>query len=389
METTSTTSTKWRDDEKNLYFVRKVNEAYERLPFSREYEGVLDQPPVKIEWEIGPNLPVAWKGGVAGLFGDEMAMVGGLWMPGRDNLAYAYHTKDRTYSEIPPPPYATEYTQGAYDGQALYVIGGRAAGGKVSQLTRTGEGRWRWRALPPLPESTKGRWLAATGVVPGKWLFLVAGHPTGTPSEVRSRPALPDWRLRLDRAGATWEPMAPYPGGTRSLLSCAVVRKKLYVFGGSLADPVMRSIQQELAQEYALPFPYGGVPNYRDAYCYDPETDRWLSLRNLPFPMGGGPMIALGDRYVLLMGSADVRTYRVGKSKNRADPFWGGYGDMILCYDVELDNYSRVGVMPYGIATCHWVCDGERVYGFGGEPAHGYNLNTENVAQIGTIQEIG
>jgi hypothetical protein len=45
--------------------------------------------------------------------------------------------------------------------------------------------------------------------------------------------------------------------------------------------------------------------------------------------------------------------------------------------------------MPYGVATCHWVFDGERVYGFGGEPAHGYNLNTENVAQIGTIQETG
>ena len=63
-----------------------------------------------------------------------------------------------------------------------------------------------------------------------------------------------------------------------------------------------------------------------------------------------------------------------------------GYGDRILCYDVEKDNYSHVGVMPYGVATSHWVCDGERVYSFGGEPAHGYNMNTENVLQIGRIQ---
>ena len=42
--------------------------------------------------------------------------------------------------------------------------------------------------------------------------------------------------------------------------------------------------------------------------------------------------------------------------------------------------------MVYGVATSHWVTDGERLYSFGGEPAHGYSENTENVLQIGTIQ---
>jgi hypothetical protein len=63
-----------------------------------------------------------------------------------------------------------------------------------------------------------------------------------------------------------------------------------------------------------------------------------------------------------------------------------GLGDRILCYDVQEDNYSRVGLMVYGVATSPWVTDGKRVYGFGGEPRHGYNLNTENVLQIGTIR---
>ena len=67
-------------------------------------------------------------------------------------------------------------------------------------------------------------------------------------------------------------------------------------------------------------------------------------------------------------------------------PFWTGYGDMILCDDAEKDNYSRVGPMVYGVATCPWVSDGQRIFGFGGEPGHGYDDNTENVLQIGTIQ---
>jgi hypothetical protein len=108
-------------------------------------------------------------------------------------------------------------------------------------------------------------------------------------------------------------------------------------------------------------------------------------IRSTPFPVLGGHAVALQDRFVPLMGSADYPTYRVGKTNGRKDPFWTGYGDRILCYDVEKDNYSHVGVMPYGVATSHWVTDGQRLYNFGGEPGHMYNENTENVLQIGLI----
>lgn len=383
----SKTSTEWRDDAANLEAVRKINEAYERTPFSREYEGVLDDCPLRLEWRIGANLPLAWKGGVAGLIGDEIVMTGGLWMPDRANLTYAYHAKTGTYRKLPPPPVRPQYTQGACDGTWLYIVGGRGAGRRVMRLGREANGDWAWRDMPPLPEAEgAGRWLAAVGIWPGKWLFLVGGHPTGTPSEKRDKPQLPDCRLALNAPDATWERMAPYPGGPRALILSAVVRGKLYVFGGSHPDPVMRANQLVLAKKYGLNVPYNGVPNYRDAYRYDPGSNVWTPIRRAPFPLLAGYAVGLNDRYILLMGSADYRTFRVGKTKGRQDPFWVGYGDRILCYDVERDNYAHVGVMPYGVATSPWVCDGKRVYGFGGEPAHAYNLNTENVAQIGTIR---
>ncbi len=381
-----TTSTAWRDDMANLEAVRLINEAYERMPFSREFQGVLDGCPLDIDWDIGPNVPVAWKGGVAGLVGDEIVLTGGLWMPPRANLAHAYHVRTRTYRELPAPPVRPQYTQGACDGRSLYIVGGRGTGRTVYKLSRDAANNWKYEELPRLPEvEGAGRWLSAVGVLPGKWLFLVGGHPTGTPSEARDRPALADYRLRLDDPDAHWEPMAPYPGGPRALIMSAVVRDKLYVFGGSHPDPVMRENHLELAKKYQLRAPYNGVPNYRDAYRYDPETDSWKSIRPVPFPVLAGHAVALRDRFILLMGSADYPTYRVGRTTGRKDPFWTGYGDRILCYDIEDDNYSHVGVMPYGVATSHWVCDGERLYSFGGEPSHGYNENTENVLQIGTI----
>jgi len=380
------TSTEWRDDVANLEAVDKINDAYGRMPFSREYEGVLDDCPVRLAWRIGASLPVAWKGGVAGVVGGEIVLTGGLWMPQRANLTYAYDVKRQTYRELPSPPVRPQYTQGACDGKSLYVVGGRGAGRRVFKLARDSKREWTWRDMPPLPEAEgAGRWVATVGIVPGKWLFLVGGHPTGRPTELRVRPQLADYRLRLDAPDAPWEPMAPYPGGPRALIQSAAIRGKLYVFGGSHPDPVMRSNQLALAKKYGLNVPYNGVPNYRDAYRYDPATNAWAPIRRLPFPVVAGHAIALEDRYILLMGSADYRTYRVGKAKGRQDPFWLGYGDRVLCYDVERDNYAHVGVMPYGVATSHWVCDGKRLYGFGGEPAHGYNQNTENVLQIGTI----
>ena len=383
----ATTSTEWRDDVASLEATRIINEAYRRLPFSVQYEGVLDDCPIKLDWTVGPNVPVAWKGGVAGLLGDEIVLAGGLWMPGRENLAYAYNIKTQTYREIPPPPVQPAYTQGICDGQAVYVVGGRSAGRHVFKLTREGPDGWKWHEMPQLPEcDSAGRWLATVDVMPGKWLFLIAGHPTGTPSETADVPQMPDLRLRLDKSDAQWEPMAAYPKGKRNLIIPAVVQGKLYVFGGSNCDTIMRALFKDVSKKYGLKVPYNGVPNYRDAFSYDPDKDQWQPIRRLPFPIVAGASVVLKDRYVLLMGSADVRAYRVGKAKGSNDPLWRGYGDMILCYDVQKDNYSRVGVMPYGVATTPWITDGRRLYGFGGEPAHGYVMNTENVLQIGTIQ---
>lgn len=403
----ATTSTDWRDDGANLEIVRRLNEAYRRIPFSEEYEGVLDDRPLALEWSVGPNLPVAWKGGVAAILGQEIVLVGGLWMPGRKNLAYAYNLHNRTYKEIPPPPFETAYTQGAYEGTTLYLVGGRSAGRRAAALSRATDGSFKWTPLPDLLESEgQGRWLGTVGVVPGKWLLLVGGHPTGTPFEIRSATTLPDWRLRLDVPDAQWESMSPYPGSARALMSSGVIRGKLHVFGGSIADTALREVYLDLIKDYGLFIgPYKGVHDYRDSYRYDPEANTWQQIRNLPFGMSGGAGVVLKDRYILIMGSVHINLpRRVGKTdwarvssmdaggkakkavRTGTEPFWTGYDDRILCYDIEKDNYSRIGVMLYGVGTCPWFSDGKRLYGFGGEPFHGFNDNTENVLQIGTIQ---
>ncbi len=392
----SATSTEWRNDEINLEIVQKLNRAYTRTPFSREFEGVLDDCPYALEWTIGPNVPVAWKGGVAGVIDKQIILAGGMWMPERANFTYAYDIETETYIELPPPPITPQYTQGVCDGRSLYVVGGRGSASRVLKLSRNENQEWVWSDLAPLPDAEgPGRWLATAAIDPGQWLYLVAGTPSGAASEVGDKPQLIDYRLRLDDPAARWEAMAPYPGGPRSLVQGTVVAGKLYVFGGSLNDPEMRSIHLELAKEYGLRAPNNGVPNFRDAYRYDPETNAWTPLKNSPFPIVAGSAVAVDDQHILLMGSADYPTFRMGKcleqvgikvKGNESNIHWRGYGDRILCYHIDDDNYSHVGVMPYGVATSHWVLHDQKVYSFGGEPSHGFNSNTENVLQIGTMK---
>jgi hypothetical protein len=405
---TPTTSTEWRNDEANLAVVRELNRAYARLPFSREFEGVLDDRPLELEWTTGTNLPMTWKGGAAGIMGDEIALAGGQWNPGAKNLAYVYNTKTQTYKEIVPPPFKPNYSQGTGDGKYLYLISGRGwksggdGGRNAAKLGRSADGSWQWTALPPLPESeAAGRWQGGVAVIPGKWLFLVTGYPGSSHSDWTKQdegPPLRNWRLRLDDSRAQWQPMAPYPPAKKLfwLPHCGVARDKLYIFGGVEKDHVIWEVAEKLGSQFKLSriVPYWGIPFFRDAYRYDPETDRWTPIRRLPMALAGGNgWIVLQDRYILLMGNADAFgiTRRVGKSvgddRTSYWPGWQGYNDLIVCYDVEKDNYSRLGVMPYGLGSVSWVTDGTKIYGFGGEPHHFWNKNnTENVLQIGTIR---
>jgi hypothetical protein len=317
-----------------------------------------------------------------------------------EESAYAYHSKRQTYSEIPPPPFKPNYTQGASDGQNLYIVSGRDAGRNVARLSQSADRSWQWTSLPALPESdAAGRWLGRVEVVPGKWLLILAGvpgsrHPDLTRSE--EDPPLPNWRLRLDDPKAQWQPMAPDPPARKLLWlpQSAVVRGQLYVFGGTEKDPVMWEIVGKLEKQYKLDriVPYMGEPYYRDSYRYDPETDRWTPIRKIPVRVGGTDSVVLLDRFILLPGMGDGLHYmslRVGKSRPPSPSleFWRGYTDLIIGYDVEKNNYFRVGVALYGVMTCPWVTDGKKIYAFGGEPCHFWNNNnTENVAQIATIR---
>ena len=386
LPSSGSTSTEWRNDEANLEVVREFNRALEHIPFSSEHEGVLDQCPFRIDWSLGPNLPMPWKGGISGVFGSEIILTGGGWGDGGPH-SFSYDTKAAEYREITKSPVVTSFTQGAADDRHVYLVGGKSAGQTAAKLGREQDGTWRWSSLPSVPEAN--RWTSVVNVA-GRWLLLYRGRDMSKPARVD----LPAWRLRLDKPDARWEPMAPYPGQASSVITSAVIRGKVYAFGGWREVEALEEMSEavNLWKKYRI-WPFSSIIEYRDAYRYDPEKNEWRAIRRLPFPRFGGKGIALNDRYILLMGIGSQRTTRVGKSiperKPLLDQYWTGFEDTILCYDIEQDNYSRVGLMLYGVSSWNWALVDNRLYCFGGEPKHGFNSNRENVVQIGTIREAG
>ena len=116
----------------------------------------------------------------------------------------------------------------------------------------------------------------------------------------------------------------------------------------------------------------------------------------MPFAMIQGPKLApvVNARYVLLLGAQRRLTARRGHEPPGymaavgRPALEGGleyYGDDALFYDTVDQVYGSLGKVPYGVVTANWVSNGTHAIGFGGEPCHGWNGNTESAVQMAAI----
>ena len=140
----------------------------------------------------------------------------------------------------------------------------------------------------------------------------------------------------------------------------------------------------------------GMTADVRAAYAYDPVTNQWTALPKLPLNFVQGPKHApvVGDRYVLLLGTQRRLTARRGQEPSgymaavgrpSIDNVIDYYGDDAVFYDTVERVYGHIGKLPYGLCTASWVCNGTHALGFGGEPGHGWNGNTESAIQMARI----
>jgi N-acetylneuraminic acid mutarotase len=228
----------------------------------------------------GTSLPEEWaRGGhIGGIVDGSVIVAGGNnWSKDKTTKYWlkdaAVFSNDKWISG-PALPKPIAYAMYAYDDSGLYFAGGTEDGKSVSrdvyQLTSL-KGGQTWKSLPKLPMGINS---GAGSILNGK--FYVACGSTGSANTNKM------FVLDLKNGKSQWRECQSVPGAKRMFPSLVACGKYLYLLGGlSDASPL------------------------NDSYRYDPDTNNWLQLNDLPMKGYAWASQPIDDNHLIITGRAD------------------------------------------------------------------------------------
>jgi N-acetylneuraminic acid mutarotase len=186
-----------------------------------------------------------------------------------------------------------------------------------SDLLRTG---WRTLASMPTPRAE-----VASAVIDGK-IYIVGGFTeNGQNSDI----------VEVYANNNTWTAIEPMPERLDHAMAAAANRK-LYVLGG------WRIFGQQASDAM---------------YAYDPATQRWQSMPNMPLPRAAGAAVNIGDT-ILVVGGV------------------GPEPEVGLAYNTVTGEWRRTAPMSAPREHLAAAVAGEKVYAIGGRWSDRGNLAT-------------
>ena len=256
-----------------------------------------------MQWSALPNMPVGVSGIVGGLVAGQLVLAGGNHFPDlppwkggkrryRDEiyrLSAGGREWQRTTSRL---PVALSYAAGGTLDDGLVIAGGETAAGVIARVFRVEAARddFSVRELRRLPMPLSH----ASGIVIGRFFFLLGGLTSGTAESVRGG-WIGEWNP--SERDLTWRKLPPWPGPGRLYAVVATDGKSLYLFSG------MRRVEGPTeAGVYQRPY-------LRDAFVYyydvDPAAGTWRQLTDLPHPVAAAPSPApyfAAERRIAILG---------------------------------------------------------------------------------------
>lgn len=281
--------------------------AEEPEPFSYVPQSSVPQL-LHISWSAGPPMPQGMQDNYVGFIDGWLVSAGGFcgggdddWKPGKYprgflNKVWGLQPENerRGWVELPPFPGAPRQGMlGATVADALYIWGGISYSPPFTYedgfLLSHSDDTWDWKQIPPLPSP-----LAWSGVsVQGAKIYVLGGcdydgnrfYTLNDRAGKRDRLGSRLFSFNTERPQDGWTACAPCPGTPRCLASTASVDGKLYFLGG-----------------VAVTATEGTYCNVVDSWRYDPITDTWERLRDLPISGSGGSCgnVVYKGRYLLL-----------------------------------------------------------------------------------------
>lgn len=196
-----------------------------------------------------------------------------------DGRVYEYDVVNNVWSEKTSMPAGTERgaSQLAAIGDLIYVAGGLRSGA-VANFSVYDTVNDMWTELDPLPEAIDHGYGAVVNGV-----FYVFGGRAGAIGSVN------DTTYAYDPAGtAMWETRASIPTGRGGIAGAVGSDGRVYIFGGE-----------------GNPNDPSGV--WPQVEAYDPMTDMWEQLDDMPDPRHGMGAAAIGDT-IYIPGGGEVQS---------------------------------------------------------------------------------
>lgn len=242
------------------------------------------------------------------------------------------------WREASPLPGGTDNAGAVVADGKVYVVGGEGGAlfiGDLSAELSGGPSGGAWSLGPALP---RPRFSSVVELIGGE-LHLVGGW-----SFDRAHNVSVDSHDAYDLAARTYRTRAAAPTARNHALS-GVIDGKLYVTGG-------RGPGHEGAD----------ASNLTATEVYDPASDRWTKLADLPTPRSGGASAVLGGKLYVLGG---------GLPGNEVHA-------VVERYDPATDQWERLGDMPAAVTGHRAVAVDGSIYVLGG-------FATKNGRRVGSV----
>src|SRR5918992_3554218 len=223
-------------------------------------------------WQLGPELPQPNNHGMAAAVNGRIYLIGGQVtddQQGESAVATVYELDPAMGAWIQKAPMPTARSGGvavAHDGK-IYVAGGRVPRGNDFAVYDPAADRWE--VLPNLPSQRNH----ITGAAINGRIHIVGGRLGNGLSPLKS-----DANEVFDPQTRTWTTAAPMLRG-RSGMNGVMARGCFHVWGGEA--------------------PTGMTPDHD---YYDPRTDTWTRLRDMPIPIHGVVGSAFVDGLIWVTG---------------------------------------------------------------------------------------
>jgi len=237
--------------------------------------------PGETEWRTEPDLPLTLHHPQMISFQGALMALGGFHRANNQTWIMqtgCWQLDGETWIPAPGLPQPNGESVSVVLGDGLHICGGRVPKGEANaewqDHTDTdahfvlADRNGTWETAAPFPNARNS---AAAAVIDGAW-HVVGGRTVAG----GNTPAHDVYDAREDR----WRSAAPMPQGQGGL-AAATVGGKLYAFGGEW-------------------FGGDGGGVYKECWVYDPASDAWAAISDMPNPRHGLGAVAIdGDIYVI------------------------------------------------------------------------------------------